>query len=383
MIFNMVGGGGGQKQLSYPVYGFQIAIGDSNPATRVSYPETIFGQPNGAYDIQTPASGTGAHCLNDWEGCNLISGIHRQRGNATAGWTDIPNTQAWTAGSGSLDMMTYFPTWYLKMENDGTNITIGFCETNIDGTWMDLAGSVGTKRIGHFRLGCFCIGSSSSVYSLGNNTPASISLTNAITYTQTNRGAGYDLMTWYQWTYLTALAVLLYKSTDLQSAMAYGYCSGSSAQSQTALDFANEYGMYGSTDSKTSQMAFFWIQNLWGNWHQWCGGAKTDSSYRLMTCTGYSSTTDSAFDKTQLSPSLSSNISGAIKTVVGTTDAGFFPSDCTGSYTTYFADYGCAYASRFPVVGGTYSNGTSCGPFFANFGNIASGVYAVRLSYRL
>ncbi len=382
MIFNMVGGGG-QKKLSYPVYGFQIAIADSNPATRVSYPETIFDQPNGAYEIETPASGTGAHCLNDWEGCNLISGIHRQLGNSTDGWTDIPNTDPWQAGSGSLDMMTYFPTWYMKMTNDGTYITVGFCQTNIDGTWMDYAGSVGTERIGHFRLGCFCGNTSSSkLYSLGNKIPTTLSLTNAITYTQTNRGAGYDIMTWYQWTYLSALAVLLYKSTDLQTALGQGYVDGSGSQSQTSLPYANEYGMYGSTDSGTVQMSFFWIQNLWGNsWH-WCGGAHTDSSYRLETNTGYSST--SSWDKTALSPSRSSSLTGgAINTVVGTTDAGFFPTGTSGSYTTYFADFGYVRASYFPLVGGRGLDGTCCGPFYASFNSDASYTTAVRPSYRL
>lgn len=387
MIFNMVGGGGGQKKLSYPVYGFQIAIGDSNPATRVSYPETIFGQPNGAYAIQTPASGTGAHCLNDWEGCNLISGIHRQQGNATEGWTDIPNTQAWTAGSGSLDMMTYFPTWYLKMANDGTNITVGFCETNIDGTWMDYAGSVRGERIGHFRLGCFgAYNSSSKLYSRGSVKPTTnVSLPNFISYAKA-RGTGYDIMTWYQWTYLTALAVLLYKSTDLQTVMASGYVSGSDVQSETSLDFPNEYGMYGVMGTTgTTQMSFFWIQNLWGNMYQWCGGAKTDSSFKLLCQTGYSSVTNSDFDVVT-GEGRSSSGYGYLTEVSGTTNSGFFPTAFDGSGTTYFADRGVVYDSLFPHVGGYYGGGDRAGPFQAYFNlntnNTASDIGA-RLSYRL
>jgi hypothetical protein len=387
MIFNMVGGGGGQKKLSYPVYGFQIAISDSNPATRVSYPETIFGQPNGAYDIETPASGTGNHCLNDWEDCNLISGIHRQSGNSTDGWTDIPNTQAWTAGSGSLDMMTYIPTWYMKMTNDGTNITVGFCKTNIDGTWMDRAGSVGTERIGHFRVGCFAAyNSSSKLYSRGSVSPTvETSITKFITYAKA-RGTGYDIMTWYQWTYLTALAVLLYKSTDLQTAMASGYVSGSSVQSETSLPFANEYGMYGVMGTTgTTQMSFFWIQNLWGNMYQFVGGAKTNSSCKLLCQTGYSSVTESDFDvATGQGPSSSG--SGYITQVSGTTDSGFFPTAFSGSETTYFADNGSVDASSFPLVGGYYNRGDSAGPFYAFFYSSATRTYSnvgARLSYRL
>ena len=191
-------------------------------------------------------------------------------------------------------------------------------------------------------------------------------------------------MTWYQWTYLTALAVLLYKSTNLQTAMAQGYVGGSSVQSETALTFSNDYGMAGGT-STTQQMAFFWIQNLWGNMYQIVGGAKTDSSYKLMTSTGYSSVNDSDFDKKSLGGPVSA-ISGYISEVVGTTDAGFFPAECFGAATTYFADVGYVGASRFPYVGGYSGSGGNAGPFRANFSNSATLTDASlgsRLSYRL
>lgn len=192
-------------------------------------------------------------------------------------------------------------------------------------------------------------------------------------------------MTWYQWTYLTALAVLLYKSTNLQAAMAQGYVSGSGVQSETALTFSNDYGMAGST-STTQQMAFFWIQNLWGNMYQFVGGAKTDSNKRLMTSTGYSSVTNSDFDKTALSPSSSLSLYGYVSKVVGTTDAGFFPVEFSGAVTTYFADRGYVGASYFPDVGGDYGSGDYAGPFRANFYDSATGTATYvgsRLSYRL
>lgn len=166
--------------------------------------------------------------------------------------------------------------------------------------------------------------------------------------------------------------------------MAQGYVGGSSVQSETALTFSNDYGMAGST-STTQQMAFFWIQNLWGNMHQFVGGAKTDSSYKLMTSTGYSSVNDSDFDKKSLGGP-SSSLYGHISKVVGTTDAGFFPAECSGAATTYFADYGYVYPSGFPGVGGNYGGGDYAGPFLAYFGHSATGTntgVGSRLSYRL
>lgn len=389
VIFNMVGGGG-QKKLKTSVYGCQIAIDDPDPATRVSYSSEIFGQPNGAASIVTPANGTGENCLGDWAGCNLISGIHRELGNATNGWTTVADKRSAVVGNGENDAMVYIPTWFFRMENDGTNITIGFSDTKIDGEWKDYAGSVGTNRVGHFRVGCYAAYSlSSKLYSRGSVKPStSISLGNLIPNAKA-RGTGYDIMTWYQWTYLAALATLLYKSTNLQAAMAQGYVSGTAIQTESPNTYYNDYGMAGSS-SGTDQMSFFWIQNLWGNMPQFVGGAKTDSSRRLMTCTGYSSTMDSNFDKTSLTPSMSSFTTGIISKVTGTTDTGFFPTATVGSTEsdskTYFADDGYVGTSYFPYVGGGYSNGYNCGPFSARFNVNATDNYSTigsRLSYRL
>lgn len=370
------------------VYGFRIAVSNSDPSARVTYPQTIHGQTNGAYG-KTPASGTGANCMNDWAGCELISGIKRQKGSAGGGWTDIANNAAWQTGNYGSDMMTYVPTWYMKMTNDGTNIDCAFSQTQIDTTWKDYAGSVGTNHVGHFRVGCFAgylYDNTDTVMLLsqGNVKPTvNKSITNFITYAKA-RGTGYDIITWYQYTYLQALAVLLYKSTNLQAAMAQGYVGGSSVQSETALTFSNDYGMAGGT-STTQQMAFFWIQNLWGNMYQFVGGAKIDSSCKLMTQTRYSSVNDSDFDKKSLGGPASA-ISGYISKVVGTTDAGFFPAECSGAATTYFADYGLVYASYFPCVGGYYNSGDCAGPFVAAFYYSATGTgtgIGSRLSYRL
>lgn len=382
VIFNMVGGGG-QKKLKASVYGCQIAINDSDPSTRVSYPSEIFGQPNGAASIVTPASGTGETCMGDWTGCNLISGIHRELGNSTDGWTEVVDKRSAVVGDGENDAVVYVPTWFFRMENDGVNVTIGFSDTNIDGEWKDYAGSVGTNRLGHFRVGCYSgYVLSNKLYSRGNVKPTNtVAFTNHITYAK-NRGTGYDIMTWYQRTYLIALAVLLYKSTNLQAAMAAGYVNGSDIQVESPTTYYNDYGMSGSS-SATDQMCFFWIQNLWGNTNQIVGGVKTDSSRRLMTSTGYSSVADSDFNKTALTPALDSSLSGYISKVTGTTDTGFFPAECKGSVTTYFADYGGVSTSAFPNVGGSYSQNNSAGPFYASFSGSASTGVVVRLSYRL
>ena len=369
------------KVAYYIVYGFSIAVGTTDPDARVTYPQTVFGQTNAAYG-KTPASGTGANCMNGWAGCELISGIKRQTGSGSA-WTDVSDKKKAVAGSASSMVMTYVPTWYMKMTNDGTNIVCAFSMEQIDSTWKDYAGSMGSNHVGHFRVGCYACKSDFKSYA--GSPRVNTSITSFIAGCQ-ELGSGYDIMTWYQWTYLVALAVLLYKSTDLQNAMASGCVSSDEVNAEPAVAFENDYGMYGILGtSSTRQMAFFWIKNLWGNMHQFVGGAKTNSSYKLMTGTGYSSTDEADFDKKNLGGP-SSKTYGAVKTVGGTTDAGFFPTNCSGSYTTYFADYGNVSSSHFPYVGGCYDSYGEAGPFGARFfysASESSSSIGSRLSYRL
>ncbi len=359
------------------IYGFRIAVSTTDPSERVTYPDTIFGLTNSSKG-KMPASGTGANCMNGWAGCELISGIKRQVGSGST-YTDVANKKSAVAGLSSQNVMTYVPTWYMKMINDGTNIDCAFSAIKFNDDWKDYAGSVGNDRKGHFRVGCYTCKSDFRSYS--GSPKVNTSISDFIPGCKA-LGTGYDIMTWYQWTYLTALAVLLYKSTNLQAAMAQGYVSGSSVQSETALTFSNDYGMAGST-STTQQMAFFWIQNLWGNMYQFVGGAKTNPLCKLMTSTGYSSVFD--FDKESLGGPADS-ISGYISKVVGTTDAGFFPVECSGAATTYFADYGDVRTSGFPIVGGYCNDGDYAGPFSAYFSRSAAGAgtyIGSRLSYRL
>ena len=364
------------------VYGFSIAVGTADPDARVTYPQTVFGQTNAAYG-KTPCTNTSnSFKINGFADCELISGIKRQTYSGGK-WTDVSDKRKAVAGSASNEVYTYIPTWYMKMTNDGTNIICAFSMEQIDSTWKDYAGSVGSNHVGHFRVGCYACKSDFKSYS--GQPKGNTSITDFIAGCQ-KLGTGYDIMTWYQWTYLAALAVLLYKSTNLQAAMASGYVSGSDVQSESALTFTNDYGMAGTPgNTGTTQMAFFWIQNLWGNIDQFVGGAKS-SIYDLMTCTGYSSTDEADFNKKDLGGPSSSYINGTISAVVGTTDAGFYPLYCSGSYTTYFADFGYVNEPAFPTVGGHCDSGGGAGPFYAYFTRGTSEALSYlgsRLSYRL
>lgn len=365
------------------VYGYTITM-DANAT--VAYPQTIFGQTNKAYSVVNASdySAVTASSGGSWAKVTdeLIAGIKRQTGNSSSGWTDVSSKTAATAGSsGGTDVVTYFPTWYMRMEIVGGKYNIAYSKIQIDSNWKDYAGSVGSTRIGHFRLADYLsVNSSSKAYSYGGSTPTgSVSLANWETYSQA-RGTGYDVMNWFQRTYVNGLLPMLFGTCNLQSVLR-GYVDGSAVQSNTALT-TNELGMAGST-SGTARMAVFWLHDWWGNMWQWVGGAKTNSSCKFCYQTGYCDN-DGTFTETTAGPSSSS--SGYISAVACTTESGFFPTACSGSSSTYFADYGGVLASYFGVVGGRYADGGYAGPFYAGFGTTASytnSYLGARLAYRL
>ena len=374
-------------QIQYAVvYAVDIAINTADSDDRVTYPATVSigGQSydNACYGY-TPGSGTdiGSWAQDYDSGTGLISGI--VPGNMAGGVfvEESTKTRIPTGGSvpelGTADAMVFVPTWYTWWNNDGSRIRIICCNQQLTSDFKDYAGSLGTNRKGHFYIGCYSCNPS---YQSRTGSPGvSITYQNFLTGCQA-RGTNYDMMTWMQYQYLAMLCVFIWKSTDLQTAFAGGYVNGSSVQSNTALS-TTKYGMAGTPGTNSTQkMAFFWIEDLWGNMYQFVGGAHTTSSYKLELNTGLSSI--SSWDL-QTNQGPSSSINGAINKVTGTTDSGFFPLDDGGSYTTYFADYGYVYSGNFARVGGSYNSTNAAGPFYAYFNYSASySSVGSRLSYR-
>ena len=383
MIMNMVGGSGEVKP-SYKVYGFEVDMTDDTKEYPVSYPKNIFGQLNGASFIETPAYGTGESCMNDWADCPLITGIKRQIGNSVSGWQDITDKRAPVLGTDTDDVMTYIPTWYMRIERstraiDGTDhkiLTVAFSAGQLDSNWKDYAGSVGQKRIGHFRIGCYgpTYGSTDkAAHSKGG-------ALNALRYTSAQaRGEGYDGFTFFMHTYLASLLILLYKSVDLSTAFGNGRLKAD-APSQSAVSFVNDFGFSGSVD-RSQPLSAFWIQDIQGL----CPWEVTNiyTSNRLKTGLGYSTSNK---DELEFDLGPSSTIQGYLSDVVGSNEGGFIPANAAshGSDHTGFMCFVHWYgSSSLCYVGFIASGEESTGTNFLELNTTNTLNPVVRLSYRL
>ena len=424
-------------------YAVDIAIGTADPDTRCTYPQTITvnGQTvnNACYGF-TPMRGStsGTFTNGSWANEDIVTGIKpvSKKGNT---WTDLgTDASQWANNATGTDYFTEFPFYWLSITNDGTKIRIIFSweNTRPDSTFQCYAHAKGcdsytNSRIesamssasrdailasnnnsyfaNSFHIGCFpASGSASAIYSRKGVAPTrSIAYANYFKAANA-RGTDYDCMSFQQWTYLQALFVLLFKSTNSQAAHSAGYTadytSGSSVQSNTGLS-TTSYGMAGTIGGTRTRMAFFWIHDLWGNMNQFIGGAwnRAGSSSKLYYwlprqansrafSNGWTAATTEA---TQASLGNDTGLSGSntnswIYATAGTNKGGFCPTSQSGaSSTTFWCDYGfvqyfSSYA-YFPCVGSYYKGGTVAGIFYYDVNSISTtsgSDYGSRLSYR-
>jgi hypothetical protein len=335
----------------------RISIATTDPEDRVEYLNDAAGL--------TPASG---HNMGSWATQDILSYVAPcvvSNGVKTyLNKRDLTKTIAGAASNIAMagnDAMVEFKKLYLALYTSGNYIYIEFADYKIDSNFHAYAHTYAGIEQSAFYWGCYQMHvSGNKVYSVSGQQPyADISITNSIAYAKA-RGAGYDIMKWYHTIFVECLFVILYKSTDGQTALGRGLTSGGKS-AQTLTKFDNDFGIAGSTSS-TEQMAFLWVVNFWGNCYQWVGGAKTNSSYKLMTILGGdSSVNDSDFTNRNIGPS--SSINGYISKVAGSADGGFLPTECSGSATTLWCDYGYVRGSYFPSFGGYYGDGDYAGPF--------------------
>lgn len=258
------------------------------------------------------------------------------------------------------DVMIEFPRMGLDISTSGKVITIKLTEAKDDSNFQYLAHKRGNVQKDYFYLGAYSAsmaatggGSSSNIEICSHSgvTPlVNTSLTDFINYAH-NRGSGYEIMGFYQWTYVQALYVMKYGNLNSQVALGRGYVDGSAAQSTGVTD---DKGMcYGNPNSGTDRVKLFGLEDAWGNIYQWLGGLYCDDNYNLLTKTSNFTTGTTASDYDYSTPSgLSADTYGYMKQLQGTNGGGFVGKEKGGSSTTYWSDYGYVVVGCFAGVGG-------------------------------
>ena len=438
----------GPKYVASPppkCWAVDIAISTSDPSTRCTYPQTITVNgktvSNLAYG-KTPMAGSayGTFTSGGWGSEEIVTSIKpvSSNGGSTPTFTDAnKNASTWTTGT---EYFTEFPFYWLSITNDDTKIRIIFSDndTQPDSTFQcyahckacdsysnsDIEGAMPSASrdaimssnnnpyfANAFYIGCFGGNiTSSNLYSKCSNAYTT-SMAYAYYWQYANaRGGEYDCMSFQQVTYLQALFILLFKSTNSQGAHSNGLARDGATSPSGIITNAplstDTYGMAGRANT-AERMAFFWIHDLWGNFHQYIGGiwnraGTTIRLYYWLPRQANSRAFDNGWSATAASNATQANMGtdtgltytsslSFIKTTAGTNTGGFAPTNTSGgSASTYWCDTGMVSSNSsvavFPYVGGFYNDTTGwVGLFYYYFysSSTAGNSYiGARLSYR-
>lgn len=340
--------------VAQKIYTIRIDQSNSNPLTCCTYADDAVGMTKGSSEWDD---------IFGYKPCIMRDGV-------VEGYLD-PDNFAWYDEVWSLapitdtnyDVMIEFPRMGLDISTSGKIITIKLTDAKNDSNFHYLAHKRGTVQKDYFYLGAYSATGSGS--KLGSNSGAAplvdTSITDFINYAH-NRGSGYEIMAFYQWTYVQALYVMKYGNLNSQAALGKGYTSGSSVQTTGAT---NTQGMcYGNPNSGTDRMKLFGLEDLWGNVYQFISGLYSDNNRNLFTTTdNFGVNKNVNAWEYNVSSGVVSNTGGYMTKSQGTNNGGFIYKAGNNNSTTYYSDYASLSASGFPHVGGNWDDDDFAGAF--------------------
>lgn len=358
--------------VAQKIWTIRIDQSNSNPLTCCTYTDDAVGMTKGSSEWDD---------IFGYKPCIMRDGV-------VQGYLNPNDFTKYTSGSSApiidtnYDVMIEFPRMGLDISTSGKVITIKLTDAQNDSNFQYLAHKRGSVQKDYFYLGAYSatgssgkLGSNSGVYPRINTSISEfISLAH-------NRGSGYEIMAFYQWTYVQALYVMKYGNLNSQAALGKGFTSGSSAQTTGAT---NTRGMcYGNPNSDTDRMKLFGLEDLWGNVYQFISGLYSDSNRNLLTTTDNFGVNISADAwEYNVSSGTTGNVNGYMTESQGTNNGGFVVKFGGGSSTIYYSDYAYLYASRFPTVGGDWNAGYSAGVFYC-YVNYSASVSTASIGSRL
>lgn len=345
---------------AYKTYTVRINLNDSNPETSCEYQDDAAGM--------TPS-------YDGWKNESIIQSIKPcvlDNGSVVYYLNKDNYTQQENGGSADLtggagDVMVEIPKIGYRLWNDENYQYVSVTDDpNKDG-YCYYAHSLETDGdCDKIYYGAYLgYQTGSNLYSRSDVSPTvSTTLTDFRTYSS-NRGAGYSIVSFFPWTLLQCLYIIIYKNLNSQTALGKGYTSAS-AKANTGATNSNTF-CYGSS-SGTTHMKFLGIEDMWGNLGHWIDGIYNDSNRNIRTDYRNSVFTGNNGNSFQFSTSsgLSSNTYGNISQIQGTNETGFLlkATDKNSNYNTYYSDYGDLRAGYFAGYGGgTWYDGSDAGAF--------------------
>lgn len=363
------------------LYGFDLTIADSNPATRVTYPSDV---ENSGFAKAVMNFG-GAFSYGSWPstpGEKFMPRPCMLRFNGTVDYYLNPNDYTKKADGTTSDVanmnyggnaMMEWPKIYVKRWESNGVYHFRCSDMKVDSDyecWSNY--DKNNKEIPHFYTPIF-FGSKDGSNRLrsisGQSNFVSNTAQTEVTYAKNN---GADI--WYTEVLsdrelVNDLLTMMFKSTDLQATAGYGVCSASAAIAPGSM---NTKGLFWGAGDKTSGVKVFGMENWWGNIFRriagWCISGGTQKVKLTRGTKDGTTVGDYNFDGNGYKTISGVNLtrSGYISKMK-TEPFGRFPMEANGSTTTFEADQVWADSGNgyYAYVGGCWNVDLDCGPFCA------------------
>ena len=339
---------------NYQIFGVRVMENNSNPNSCCTYIEDAIGT-----SVATKTS------LGGWADkfpFNKIRMVGFKGGKVTKEIKPSNKTQ-YIDGStvpNDVDVMVEIPKVYWKFTNVTNGYEMRISNYKIDSSYDCYAHKVGGVEKDYIYVGAY-LG-----YVEGNKlrSRSGVSPTVNTTLTQFrnyahNVGSGYQQWNWFTLLLLQNLYLLAYKNLNSQQALGQGV---SNASSKVNTGGTNTKGMIFGSSNGGQQVSFLGIEDFYGNIWQWVDGMYFDGS-RILVVSDNRNFNDNRSGFVSVG-NASTVSSGRISKVIGTSQGGFFPKQCSGSDTTYYCDYGRVSSGYFGISGGLWNNGAGVGAFY-------------------
>ena len=346
--------------LTYFVtYGVRIPLNNSSPTT-AEYTDDATGMSTGYTAWSTKK------IFNEIKPCLLLDGVVQYYLNKVNLAQKEDGTQATINSQTAGDVMVEIPKIGYRIYSDSSYLYVKITNNPAAPDFCYLAHSMSTvSDCDKIYCGTYLAQVASyKLYSISNVTPSKeVRLADVRSYA-TAKGSGYQLMSFYPWTLLQCLYLIMYKDLNGQTALGMGYTGQTSSRQ---VGGANAKGPCFGEATGAQQMCFLNIEDFWGHLSIWIDGVFIDADFNIKTAYKDFNNTGESYPYSQ-SSGITQTKQGYVKAVQGTNSSGFILKDNNGSQTTYFCDYSLVSPNALGYTGGTFS-GTQAdaGPFSINF----------------
>ena len=284
----------------------------------------------------------------------------------------------WTLTSGD-NVMIKFPRLWIKMSKSGSVVTLSITNNpDAEADWFQYYAhsrwtlSSPIKKDALYLWAFKAYNSSNVLKSWSWQSPVvSINQQNSINYARANDGntgsAWYDIIGFYQREFITALYMMKYWNPDSQSVI-WRWYTGWSAKVNTGWTVSQTSATYGTT-SATQQVKLFWLEDWWGNIHEWTGWMCTDGSQNLWTALSWfvwNIKTSSPYENTWAT--IQTTSWNELSSIVWSNKWLFAPiaTVSNSNNNTYYCDAVDVHGSCLANTGCHWNSGSVAGAFYIN-----------------